>query len=224
MSATSSQRSNLRPISRSTPTSSNPQRGVQRPRGLAGGLDAGEHGVEAATARRCRAARSTSSRPMPSAVAVAAHVDRVLDAGAVRGALLVRRQRAEPDHRRRLAASPSGSTATIAANAPAARRQPLLLVCQRARHQVERGRGVQHLVVVDRADRLGVGRAWRAGCVIVAHRAARVAARLARPGATARCGPGAEWRDSPWSVARRAPLCMARRSAAPPRAKALLAQ
>ena len=96
MSATSSQRLNLRPISRSMPTSSKPQLAVQRdatprrwPR--CGRTPHGTH-----WSRRRRAVRRAAAEPMPSAVAVAADVDRVLDAGAIGGALLVRRQRREP--------------------------------------------------------------------------------------------------------------------------------
>ena len=65
MTATSSQRLNLRPTSRSTPTSSKPQACVERPRRRAAGLDPGHHGVEAAGLRDVEQAEQ-QRRPMPS--------------------------------------------------------------------------------------------------------------------------------------------------------------
>ena len=112
--ATSSQRLNLRPTSRSMPTSSKPHVACRAAR------PSPPASMRANTAWNPDAAATSSSSVSDQladalAVAVAAHVDRVLDAGAVGGPLLVRRQRAEADD---LAASSAGSTATIAAKAP----------------------------------------------------------------------------------------------------------
>ena len=50
------------------------------------------------------------------------------------------------------------SSATMAVNAPDRAASHCSLVVERSRHEVERRRGGQHLVVVDRPDRLGVAR------------------------------------------------------------------
>ena len=64
--ATSSQRLNLRPTSRSMPTSSNPHRACRARDGRAAGLDAGHHGVEPGRPWRRRAGWSAAAVPMPS--------------------------------------------------------------------------------------------------------------------------------------------------------------
>ena len=71
-------------------------RPVQGDRGLACRRDPGEHGVEPET-RGDPQQLVDDQLADALAVAVAAHVDRVLDAGAIGGPLLVRRQRAEAD-------------------------------------------------------------------------------------------------------------------------------
>ena len=82
--ATSSQRLNLRPTSRSMPTSSKPQRAWRARDAVARCLDAGHHGVEARRPGDLDQARSSSAVPMPSPPRVAVDVDRVLDRRAVR--------------------------------------------------------------------------------------------------------------------------------------------
>ncbi len=145
---------------------------MQRDGGVAGGVDACEHGVEAGELGGVQ--QFLQQQPADAAaLAVAAHVDRVLHAGAVGRALLVRRQRAEPDD---LAGAAFHVDSGLRANVnvgvnvgvgvngndgregAGSGREPLLLVGQTARHQVEGGGGVHHLVVVDGADLLGIGR------------------------------------------------------------------
>ena len=98
---------------------------------------------------RRRAAARAATRPTPRPVAVAAHVDRVLDGGAVGGPLLVGRQRGEADD---LVAvdGDDGGEGTGAGG------QPRPLVLQRSGHQVEGGRRGLDLEVVDGPDGLGV--------------------------------------------------------------------
>ena len=144
MMATSSQRLNLRPTSRSMPTSSKPHAACRRatPSPLAA--------IRANTAWKPESSATSSSSVDDQladalAAAVAVDVDRVLDAGAVRGALLVRRQRAEAD-----APCRRPSTATIAANAP---ERSAIHSCWSSSERGTRSNvavGVQHLVVVDR--------------------------------------------------------------------------
>ena len=84
-------------------------------RGLAGRGDPGEHGVEARRRGHPQQFRDDQLAD-PLAVAVAADVDRVLDAGAICGALLVRRQRPEADDLAKFVGR--DPTATMAAKAP----------------------------------------------------------------------------------------------------------
>ncbi len=116
MTATSSQRPNLRPTWRSTPTSSKPHASVQGARRDATRLDAGDHAVEPrVTGDVDEPGEEQPPDPLPGVVTV--HVHGVLDGGAVGGPLLVRRQRRETDD---LAVVPIDHrrTATIALNAP----------------------------------------------------------------------------------------------------------
>ena len=81
---TSSHRPNLRPISRSVPTSSKPGGAVQRDRRLVAADDPSDDCVETVGGRQAK--EFLQQRLAGSlTLAVTAHVDRVLDAGAVRG-------------------------------------------------------------------------------------------------------------------------------------------
>ena len=151
--ATSSQRLNLRPTSRSMPTSSNPHLAC-RARDAApdasmrantewkpearGDLDeAGQQQLADAAARSWSRSTYTESSTVVR----------------VGGPLLVRRQRGEADHR-------SGRRAVDGDDrreGARPRREPALLVGERPGDEVERAVAVRDLVVVDRADRLGVG-------------------------------------------------------------------
>ena len=154
MTATSSQRPNLRPTWRSTPTRSKPHARVQRARRHAARLDAGDHGVEPrvtgdvdeagrGAGARCRArcgrgARTRSPRrwcgrrPAPCT------------------ATATRSRR--PGHRPAVTIEHGHDRA----ERPGPGRQPRPLVVERAGHEVERRGAGGDLAVVDRHDRLGV--------------------------------------------------------------------
>ena len=135
MSAMSSQRLNFRPTSRSTPTRRKPQ--------------ASWSAREATPPASMRAI--TAWKPAdPQAVPVPPHVHRVLDRRPVGRPLLVRRHRGEADD----LVLPLGHEDAEGARAAG---QPAALVLPRAGHEVEGGRRVVDLVVVDLPDRLGVG-------------------------------------------------------------------
>lgn len=155
MRATSSQRLNLRPTCRSMPTSWNPQRACSARR-LARGLDTCEHGVEPAAlgdVEQLGQQQAPDALPAP----VAPDVDAVLHAGAIGSPFLVGRQGAETDH--------LGTALGVEILGDDGRErtgsglEPVLLVLERAGHEIERGGGRQDLVVVDAPDRLGVGEA-----------------------------------------------------------------
>ena len=135
MTATSSQRLNLRPTSRSTPTSSNPQAAWSAREAVAAGLDPGHDGVEAAGRGHVDHVRSSSARPDAVAVVVPAHVDRVLDRGPVGRPLLVGRQ-----GRRSPTTLGRPRPATTARKAPERAASHARWSSRRARDQVERGR------------------------------------------------------------------------------------
>ena len=152
MTATSSQRLNLRPTWRSMPTSWNPHLLCKARDADPAGLDPGHHGVkpgfpgdvdEPAEEHR---ADSLTTRP-------AVDVDRVLDGRRVGGAILVRRQRREPGDGRPGMIFVDGDDRGEGSRASS---QPLLLVGQRSGDEVERARRGRHLVVVDRSDSFGV--------------------------------------------------------------------
>jgi len=127
-------------------------RPVQGDRGIACGGDPGEHRMEPRNRRNSQQLDEDELADSPT-VAVATHVDRVLDAGAVGGPLLVRRQRPEADDVAAFVGRIDGNDCcecTIAIG------DPLLLIGQRSGNQVERRGRVGHLVVVDLADLLGV--------------------------------------------------------------------
>ena len=156
MRATSSQRLNLRPTSRSMPTSSKPQRWCSARDAVTGRLDAGEDEVEPAAlgdveqlgeqqgadaraadgraGRRSSPRRSCGRRPVPCRATA-------------------RRSRRPRRRRRRSCRRGSGHDRGERAGSGG---DPLLLLVERPRHQVERRRGVHHLVVVDRPDRFGI--------------------------------------------------------------------
>ena len=102
--ATSSQRLNLRPTWRSMPTSSKPHRACRARDGVAGGLDAGHHGVEARCARRSRRGARAAPCRCPAPPCVPGDVDRVLDGRASRRPAPCRAtaRRTRPRIRRRL--------------------------------------------------------------------------------------------------------------------------
>ena len=135
---TSSHRLNLRPTSRSMPTSSKPHDSCRAiDASLAPEIRANTAWNPDAAATREQLVDDQLADAL--AVAVAAHVDGVLDAGAVRGALLVRRQRRRsrrPRPVRRRIDGHDGGERTIAIG------DPLLLLLQRSGHEVERGRRV----------------------------------------------------------------------------------
>ena len=116
------------------PTSSKPQRACSARDAVAAGLDAGHHDVEAGLARRPRPAAEQQPGRCPGPWWSRCDVHRVLDRRAVRGPLLVRRQRGEPDHRR---CRVDGDDRREGARAG---RQPRRWSSRRARHEVERGR------------------------------------------------------------------------------------
>ena len=157
MTATSSQRLNLRPTSRSMPTSSKPQRACSArdaaPTASMRAITAWKPDALATSSRRV-----SSAVPMPSPPRGAVDVDRVLDRRAVGRPLLVRRQRGEPDDR---AAVVDGDDGREGAGAGG---QPGLLLGERPGDEVERARRRRHLEVVDRPDRLGVAAPRPAGC------------------------------------------------------------
>ena len=97
MSAVSNQRLNLRPTSRSMPTRWNPHASWSAREAVAAGFDPGHHSMEAAGLGGVQQAGEEGLADA-EALAVPAHVDGVLHRGAVGGALLVRRDRREPDH------------------------------------------------------------------------------------------------------------------------------
>ena len=147
--ATSSQRLNLRPTSRSMPTSSNPQRGVERPRRVAAGLDAGHDGVEADWSRRRRARRSSRSRPMPRPGGRAGRrPSPPPSCGRRPGPCRATARRSRRPRRRR--------RRTTAEKAPERAASQARCSASGAGHQVERGGRGLDLEVVDGPDRLGV--------------------------------------------------------------------
>ena len=97
MSTTSSQRPNLRPTSRSTPTSSKPHASMQPDRRLVAPDDAGHDGVEAVGAGE---GDQLGEQAPADALAprLVVDVDRVLDGGAVGRPGPVRRQGTEAAH------------------------------------------------------------------------------------------------------------------------------
>jgi hypothetical protein len=111
----------------------------------------------------------------------------VLDAGAVRRSFLVRRQRPEADH------PVVGIDGDDRGEGARSCRDPILLVGQRPRHQVEGGHGMQHFVVVDRPDRLGIGERGEAE-VDGGHEDVRVP--------RARLRPNPRWASGPAELAR----------------------
>ena len=92
---------------------------------------------------------------------IAAHVDGVLDAGAVGGALFVWRQRAEADHITPLV---GGIDRHDRREGTVAVGDPSLLVFERSWHQVEGGDGVGHFMVVDLTYLLGVAQRRQSQC------------------------------------------------------------
>ena len=95
ISTTSSHRPNLRPTSRSTPTSSKPQARCRAIDASWPPDDPGHHGVKAVGAGQPDQLLEQAPAD-PLALAVGVHVDRVLDRGAIGRPGSVRRQRAEP--------------------------------------------------------------------------------------------------------------------------------
>ena len=208
MTATSSQRLNLRPTSRSMPTSSNPQAAWSAREAVAAGLDAGHHGVEAGLGSATSTSASSRSVPTPRPVRSRRRTPSPPPSCGRPPApcTATARRTRRPRRRRRLGDD--------GAKAPDRAGQPGSLVVQRAGHQVERGRGVLDLVVVDGPDRPRRRRRWPAGCVIVAgvgHRrgdASGLGRRRTPCRGDRRPGPA-------WSAA--AAAMLARRSAALPR-------
>ena len=148
MTTTSSQRPNLRPTSRSVPTTSNPSAGAARSR-RRGRRRCGPspRGTRAPSATASSSPSTARRRPWPWWSR--RDVDRVLDRGRVRRPVLVRRQRAKPTtvaavaRRRRRRGRRDRPRATPAA----------------PRASGARGRtspSTRDLEVVDRPDRLGV--------------------------------------------------------------------
>ena len=163
MTATSSQRLNLRPTSRSMPTSSKPQAGVQRPRGRRRRPRSGPSRRGTGPRGDVEQLGRASSLPMPRPWRSASHVHRVLDRRPVGGPLLVRRQRGEADDRRRRRRRRRSP-----------RRRPIALGQPRLPGRSS-DRGTRSNVAVEcvaprgcRSARiaLGVGRPRPAGCVI----------------------------------------------------------
>ena len=151
MTATSSQRLNLRPTSRSTPTRSKPQAACRARDAVAAGLDAGDHGVEAAGLGGVEHGEQ-EGRPMPAAVPVA----------------VARRRSPRRWCGRRPApctatATRSPTTSSVASDGDdRRRRRPSALASHARWSSSERGTRsnvavrVLDLVVVDAPDRLGV--------------------------------------------------------------------
>ena len=142
MSTTSSHWPNLRPTSRSTPTSSNPHRTVESDRRRVAADDAGDHRVEAVVAGQVDEVREQRGAD-PGALRVTPHVHAVLDRRRVRRPGPVRRHRREPDHRvrRRPRRSPGArhECASIQASCSVVA----------AGHEVEGDGRLEHLGVVD---------------------------------------------------------------------------
>ena len=122
---------------------------VQPDRGFVAADDAGEDGVETMVGGEAEQ-RLEQESPDAFALVGAVDVDGVLDRGPVRRARLVLRL-SDPNP---TTASPS--TATSAGWAPGMLVEPLLLVLERARHEVECDRRLEHFRVVNRPNRLGV--------------------------------------------------------------------
>ena len=153
MTATSSQRLNLRPTCALDADQLEAALGVQRARRGARRLDAGDHRVEAGGAWRPRRGGTAAACPRRRPSSVPVDVHRVLDRRAVGRPVLVRRQRGEPDHAP--GAAGDGDDGREGARPG---RDPALLVDPACGG---RGRtwlvGAGDLEVVDGADRLGVG-------------------------------------------------------------------
>jgi len=122
---------------------------VEGERRRAGRLDAGHHTVETGFGRDLADAVEEGAADAAS-VGAPVHVDGVLDGGVVRGPLLVAGQRREPEDPIILDGDDGAEgTGTVG--------DPALLLLDRARHQVEGRDRVDHLVVVDLGDLVGVG-------------------------------------------------------------------
>ena len=145
MTATSSQRLNLRPTSRSTPTSSKPHASCSARDAVPLGFDPGDDRMETGIGGD---ADHVLHQPAPDAETrvLARHVHRVLHGGAVRRAFLVGRQRCEADDLVVDRRDDRGE-------GPRPLGDPTSLFVQRPRHQVEGAGVIADLDVVDRQDR-----------------------------------------------------------------------
>jgi len=124
--------------------------GVQSPRGGAFSLNSSDHAVESAGASDAADFGEQESADTASGVA-SVDVDRILDRRRVGGPFLVAREGGEAEH-----AVINGIGCDDRGECSGTTGQPLSLLLDRPRDDVERRYRVQHLVVVDLSDLSGV--------------------------------------------------------------------